>query len=149
MFKKINLILLVMFCCKIGFAQNKSITFNPNGTKIFLYTDANFKGKLLIIDAVAYPQMDLTVQAEWNNKISSIKIPKGYSITLWDIANKDGEEVSNAAEILSSNKSTSIPDFKKFSCSFRSAKQSDADYGKKSVINFDNKTSFIEILSMK
>jgi hypothetical protein len=143
--KKIILSVIVILFSVVLFAQNKPITFDPNGTKIFLYTDANYKGKLLIIDAAAYTEMDLTVQALWNNKISSIKVPNGYGLTLCDADESKGDKVDLVNNTI---KPLLIADFKKLTTSsFQKWTKDgwDENY-KKQVINFDNKLSFFTIL---
>ncbi len=128
-----------------SFAQAKNIPFNPTGSKILLYSEPNFKGKQLVIDGVG--EYDFAaVRITWNNNISSAQIPKGYTITFYDERHKEGAELPTAAVIDSkTNKGLSIVNFKKVTCSYQSPKQSDADFGKKMTVNFDNITSFMEV----
>jgi hypothetical protein len=126
-------------------AQNKNLKFDPNGSKILLYTEPNFKGKQLVIEANAFDYIDLNVQKIWNNTISSIQVPNGYSISLCDI----NESKGNKFEIGNFNYSTyQISDFRKLPIN-NFLKWNGADWDeifKKQIINFDNKLSYFSIM---
>jgi hypothetical protein len=142
--KRILFVITLSFTTFI-IAQNKPIIFDPNGTKIFLYTDAHYKGKLLIIDAAVYTEMDLTVQANWQNKISSIKIPIGYGLSMCDLDESKGDKV----DLFNNDKKPIlITDFKKLpTLSFQKWKKDHWDEMYKSqVINFDNKLSYFSVV---
>ena len=87
------------------FAQKQQtyMPFDANGKFILLYTEANYKGKQMVVDVTAYTEMDLTVQRLWNNKISSMQIPAGYMLTLCDINESKGDKVE-----LTNNKKQAI-----------------------------------------
>jgi hypothetical protein len=125
--------------------QQTYMPFNPKGKFILLYTEANYKGKQMVVDVTAYTEMDLTVQKLWNNKISSIQIPAGYMLTLCDVDESKGDK----AELTSTKKQAiQIPNFKKLPTNGFlkwTTNGWDENY-KPQIINFDKKLSYFSIL---
>ena len=133
---------------KLVGVDDTKISFNPNGTKIFLYPDPIYKGKPLILDGEGEYDFAVVMKT-WNNTISSAKIPKGYSITFYDERQKDGGELPISGEVQTTNtKGLLVPNFKKFTCSYGSPNLSDNDFGAKKTVDFDNKISFIEVVKL-
>jgi len=65
-----------------GCLSNKNLlTFNPNSNKIFLYKEANFKGEVKIVSAGNFTKSQLG--ENWNDCISSIKVPNGYVVEIY------------------------------------------------------------------
>ncbi len=146
---KYNLLAIIalIFFANICFSQTKNTPFNPKGTKILLYTEPNFKGKQLVIDGAG--EYDLAAAMPlWNNTISSAQIPKGYVITFYNERQKPEGDLPVSGEVHSNTvKGLAIPNFKKLSCFYNAPDLSDSDFGAKRIVNFDNKISFIEIVS--
>ncbi len=142
------LFFLLVGCLSKNFSQTKNIPFNPQGTKILLYTEPNFKGKQLIIDGAGEYDF-VSAMPIWNNAISSAQIPKSYSITFYDERQKDGGELPTTAEVNSTgNKGLNIPNFKKLTCFYGAPNVNDKDFGTKKTVDFDNKLSFMEVVKL-
>jgi hypothetical protein len=87
--------------------------FNPKGTEIYFYDQANFKGKQLMINVEGDFDL-LAARPMWNNAISSIQVPNGYFITLYDTnPNAEGDLATYVEIGNGKNKSFTITDFKK------------------------------------
>ena len=74
----------------------------PTGTTVIIYQDTNFRGDSR---AVAEQRPDLDdlpgcggAGADWNDCISSIRIPNGWSITIYDEDNYTGNSMMLTAE---------------------------------------------------
>lgn len=143
------LLCFIMLISISTFAQTKNTNkvFNPKGTEILLYTEPNFKGKQLVINTTG--EFDLAVaRPMWNNVISSIQVPDGYTVTLYDTRQVDGGELPTYVELGTSknNKSFTIKDFKTLpTLNYVTPSSGDYSDDKIKIINFDNKTSYIEI----
>jgi hypothetical protein len=129
------------------FAQKQQtyMPFDPQGKFILLYTEANYKGKQMVVDVTAYTEMDLTVQRLWNNKISSIQIPVGYMLTLCDVDESKGDKL----ELVNNKKQAiQIPNFKKTPTNGFLKWTGDGwnENYKPQIINFDKKLSYFSIL---
>jgi hypothetical protein len=148
--KKIMFSLLILFCSMYTFAQTKNKVFNPKGTEIYFYDQPNFKGKQLVINAEG--DFDLEkARPIWNNTISSIQIPNGYFVTLYDSNPYAEGELASYVEINSKiNKPLLIADCKKLpTYNYVTATTSDNSTNKIKIINFDKKTSYILIAKTK
>jgi hypothetical protein len=145
--KKIIIALIMLNTFSALLAQNKNLPFDANGTKIIFYTEPNFKGKQLVIEANAYEYVDLKVQKIWNNSISSMQVPNGYAVSLCDVDESKGNKVELGD---SDYKSYQVADFKKLPI-YNLLKWNGTDWDevyKKQTINFDNKLSYFSIMKM-
>jgi hypothetical protein len=124
--------------------------FSPAGTEIYFYDQPNFKGRQLMINAEG--DFDLVAaRPTWNNAISSIQIPNGYFVTLYDTNPYAGGELATYLEIGSKkNKPLTIPDCKKLpTYNYVTANTPDYSATKIKIINFDKKTSYILVSKIK
>jgi hypothetical protein len=65
---------------KTATTLNETI-FNPNGSSVWIYKDAFFKGDKKVLKTGTYTLLQLG--NDWNNVISSLKIPNGYVVDLY------------------------------------------------------------------
>ncbi len=68
--------------------------FDPNGSKIIFYTEPNFKGKQLVIDGFSRDWLHLEDYPFWNNNISSVEVPKDWSVRFYDIDEDKGDIIN-------------------------------------------------------
>lgn len=123
--------------------------FNPNSNEILIYDQPNFKGHQLVINAEG--EYDLTTRKGWNNSISSIQVPNGYFLTLYDV-NPNEKVESNFADIGNKRfRSFQIKDFKKLPTTyFHTPASPDYEAGNKiRLINFDKIVSYISVVKLK
>jgi hypothetical protein len=146
--RKIFCILIVLFSSHFILAQPKGSnkTFDPNGTEIYFYDQPNFKGRQLMINAEG--DFDLAVaRPSWNNVISSIQIPKGYFVTLYDTNPYKSGELPTYVEIGGmKNKPLIISNCKKIpTYNYVTANSPDYSDNKIQIANFNRRTSYILI----
>jgi hypothetical protein len=146
--RKICFILVVLLNGEFILAQTKAINkvFDPNGTEIYFYDQPNFKGRQLMINAEG--DFDLAVaRPSWNNVISSIQIPKGYFVTLYDTNPYKGGELPTYVEIGGKkNKPLIISNCKKLpTYNYVTANTPDYSDNKIKIVNFNKRTSYILI----
>lgn len=131
---------------KIGIVENKHLQkpFNPSGTEILLYDQPYYQGNQLIINTEG--EFDLKIRKGWNNNISSIQVPKGYFLTLYDVDNTTGDQVEIGFK---DGKSFEIPDFRKLPTNgFIKWNNTKETSYKHQTIDFNKKTSFISIIKL-
>jgi hypothetical protein len=148
--KKIIFSVLILLSSIFTFAQTKNKIFNPKGTEIYFYDQPNFKGKQLMINAEG--DFDLEkARPIWNNAISSIQIPNGYFVTLYDTNPYAGGDLATYVEIGSKkNKPLTIANCKKLpTTNYVTPDSPDVNSGKMIIVNFDKKTSYILITKIK
>jgi hypothetical protein len=120
--------------------------FNPKGVEIYFYDEPNFKGKQLMINAEG--DFDLVAaRPVWNNAISSIQVPDGYFITLYDTnPNAEGDLATYVEIGNKNNKAFTIANFKKLpTLNYVTADGPDHSNSKVKIINFDKKTSYVVV----
>jgi hypothetical protein len=72
--------------------KNELNNFNPKGDEIWFFEHENYQGKKLVLKAGTYTLNQMGV--EWNDKISSILIPEGYEIQIFENDNFMGNNAN-------------------------------------------------------
>lgn len=68
------------------------ISFNQDGTAVWIYKEVYFKGEKKILKAGSYTLSQLGT--DWNDVISSLKIPNGYVIEMYIDDNFKGTSIA-------------------------------------------------------
>ena len=72
--------------------DQKLSVFNANGNEVWFFEDANFQGKKKVLSPGRYTLAQLGTT--WNDVISSVKVPNGYQVVLYQHDNFQGEGLS-------------------------------------------------------
>lgn len=77
-------------------AANSAAEFNDYGVSCF--TDSNFEGSKVVLTAGQYTRSDLAAVGIANDSISSIKIPGGYIVKVYQNDNFSGSSATLTAD---------------------------------------------------
>jgi|GEM_PF-2000192 len=72
----------------VKMSDNIVASFNQKGDEVWFFEHENFKGKKLVLKAGTYTLEQLG--NDWNDRISSILIPEGYEIQIFENDNFSG-----------------------------------------------------------
>ncbi len=68
------------------------ISFNQDGTTVWIYKEVYFKGEKKVLKAGNYTLLQLGI--DWNDVISSLKIPNGYVVEMYIDDNFKGTSIA-------------------------------------------------------
>jgi hypothetical protein len=75
----------------------------PTGTTVVIYQDTNYRGDSRAMISSASDLDDLPgcggAGADWNDCISSIRVPAGWQVTLFESDNYDGASMTLTADV--------------------------------------------------
>jgi hypothetical protein len=92
---------------RVPLGQNEINKFDFHGNEIWLYTDANFKGKKKILKVIGNTLLQFSLAAlgqEWNDVISSCLVPNGVKIYLFENDNFNAGGIGSRIEIIGRGK---------------------------------------------
>jgi hypothetical protein len=92
-----------LFLVTVASGCEDDVSTTPTGTTVIIYQDTNFRGDSRALPNSAANLDDLPgcggSGADWNDCISSIRIPSGWSITVFDEDNYTGNSATLTADV--------------------------------------------------
>jgi hypothetical protein len=93
----------ILLLTAVSVACDEDGPTTPTGTSIVIYQDTNFRGDSRAVFANAVDLDDLPgcggAGADWNDCISSIRVPSGWEITVFEQDNYAGPSSTFTADI--------------------------------------------------
>ena len=98
-----NLLVTMLSLATVALGCDDDGTTAPTGSTVVIYQDTNYRGDSRVLPVSAADLDDLpgcgSAGADWNDCISSIRIPSGWSITVFEQDNYVGTSTTFTADV--------------------------------------------------